>query len=414
MILEGLNAAAQALSPTAWPTRRIASPRRSVDRNARPRFSGRLRELPGDLLCIGGIGVMTLDLNFTSGFSVTVTMGVTGIGPHGRWLTGMRAIRVSRFGPPEVLAPTTVADPVAGPGQVVISVEVADVLLLDAVIRSGRAAQWFPVKPPYIPGNGVAGRVAWLGEGVDPAWAGRRVIAHTGGGGGSDGYAEQALVSAEHLVPVPGRLGMQDAAAVLHDGATALGLAAGTGLGAGEWVLVVGAAGGLGLLLIQLARAQGAKVIGAARGAAKLGVISRLGAEAVDYSQPSWGKHIMELTGGTGPGVVFDGAGGQRGREAFDIIAEGGRFSAHGAASGGFAEITAREAKRRHVTVRGIEQVQFRPGQHEQFAQRALSAVAAGQIKPVIGQTFPLEQAAQAHAALEARTATGKTLLTVR
>jgi NADPH2:quinone reductase len=326
----------------------------------------------------------------------------------------MRAVQVRSFGPPEVLAVTDLPDPVAGPGQVVIGVEVAEVLLLDAMIRAGHATQWFPLQPPYVPGNGVAGRVASVGEGVDPAWAGQRVIAHTGGGGGSDGYAEQALVPAERLVPVPSALGMTDAAALLHDGATALGLAAGTGISDGEWVLVVGAAGGLGILLMQLAHAVGAKVIGAARGEAKLALVSSLGAEgAVDYSQTGWGKQAVELTGGTGPDVVFDGVGGRLGREAFDIVAEGGRFSAHGAASGGFAEIDPSEAASRNVTVRGIEQVQFQPGQLEQFAQQALAEAAAGRIKPVIGQSFPLDQAADAHTALQARTAIGKTLLTV-
>ena len=87
-----------------------------------------------------------------------------------------------------------------GPGEVIIAVSAADVLLLDAVIRSGRAAAWFPITPPYVPGDGVAGRVLAVGEGVDPGWAGRAVIARTGGGGGSGGYAEQARVQAGQLV----------------------------------------------------------------------------------------------------------------------------------------------------------------------------------------------------------------------
>jgi NADPH2:quinone reductase len=91
-----------------------------------------------------------------------------------------------------VLATAAVPDLVPGPGEVIIAVTVADVLLLDAVIRSGLAAAWFPITPPYVPGNGVAGRVSAVGEGVDPGWAGRAVVAHTGEGGGSGGYAEQA------------------------------------------------------------------------------------------------------------------------------------------------------------------------------------------------------------------------------
>jgi NADPH2:quinone reductase len=155
-------------------------------------------------------------------------------------------------------------------------------------------------------------------------------------------------------------------------------------------------------------------VIGAARGAAKLGLISRLGADAaVDYSEPGWTKRVVEATGGAGPDVIFDGVGGRLGTEAFEITADGGRFSAHGSPSGGFAAIDPDRARRRRVTVKGIEQVQYRPGDHEELARRALAEMAAGRITPVIGQTFPLERAADAHAALEARTAVGKTLLTV-
>lgn len=326
----------------------------------------------------------------------------------------MRVIQVSRFGPPDVLTARDVADPVPAPGEAVISVAAADVLFLDTLIRSGRAAEWFAVRPPYVPGNGVAGRVTSVGDGVDPGWAGRPVIARTGGSGGAGGYAEQALVPAGQLVPVPAGLDLRQAGALLHDGATALRLIAGTGVRPGERALITGAAGGLGLLLLQLARAAGAQVIGAARGPAKLGLIWDLGADAVvDYSEPGWTKQVTEATGGDGPDVVFDGAGGQLGREAFEIIADGGRFSAHGSAAGSFAPISPDEAGRRGVTVRGIEQAQLRPGEHESLARRALAELAAGHIRPVIGQLFPLAQAADAHTALEARTAPGKTLLTV-
>jgi NADPH2:quinone reductase len=325
-----------------------------------------------------------------------------------------RVIQVTRFGPPDVLAAATMPDPVAGPGQAVISVAAADVLFLDVLIRSGRAARWFPVTPPYVPGNGVAGRVISAGAGVDPGWVGQAVISRTGDGGGSGGYAEQAVVLAAGLIPVPGRLDLGLAAAVLHDGATALGLADSTGISPGEWVLVVGAAGGLGVLLMQLARARGARVIGSARGAAKLGLVRELGADAaVDYAEPGWAQRVVDATGGSGPDVVFDGVGGQLGQEAFTAIADGGRFSAHGSSSGGFAMINPDEAERRKVVVRGIEQAQFGPAEHVLLARRALAEVAAGRIKPVIGQTFPLLRAADAHAALEGRAATGKTLLTV-
>lgn len=262
-----------------------------------------------------------------------------------------------------------------------------------------------------MPGNGVAGRVSAVGEGVGGGWAGRAVVARTGAGGG---YAEQAAVPAGQLVPVPDGAGLAEAAAVLHDGTTALGLASSAGIQPGENVLILGAAGGLGILLGQLARARGARVIAAARGQAKLDLLDDLGARAVvDYGEPDWPEAVVRATGGARPDVVFDGVGGQLGAAAFRVTADGGRFSAHGAASGGFAPIAAGEAARRGITVRGIEQVQFGAGEHERLAGQALAELAADQIRPLIGQTFPLREAARAHTALEGRSALGKTLLTV-
>jgi NADPH:quinone reductase len=214
---------------------------------------------------------------------------------------------------------------------------------------------------------------------------------------------------------VPDGVDLREAAALLHDGNTAFGLLEGTGIEPGEWVLVTAAGGGLGILLVQLARVAGARAIGAARGKRKLDLILELGADAaVDYSRPDWTERVRKATGGAGPDVVFDGAGGQIGLAAFEATARGGRFSAHGAASGGFAAIDPQEAERRGVTVRGIEQVRgAAPEIARRRLERALAEAAAGRIRPVIGQTFPLERAADAHAAIESRDVLGKTLLVI-
>jgi NADPH:quinone reductase len=329
-------------------------------------------------------------------------------------MTAMRVIEVTRFGGPEVLTPAAAPAPRAGPGEVVIDVAAADVIFLDTMIRAGRAASFFPVRPPYVPGGGVAGTVASTGDGVDRAWTGRRVMARTGAAGGSGGYAERAAVPVERAIPVPDGVDLRDAAAVLRDGVTAEVLAERAGLGRGEQVLILGAAGGLGLPLVPLARAAGAQVIAAARGQAKLGLVAGLGAGAViDYSEPGWTERVLEVTGGAGPRVVFDGVGGELGRAAFGITAAGGRFSGHGSASGTFAPIDPQEAKRRQISVRGIEQAQFSDAEHARVAGRVLGEVAAGRMRPHIGQVFPLAQAAAAHAAIETRAAIGKTLLTV-
>jgi NADPH:quinone reductase len=151
------------------------------------------------------------------------------------------------------------------------------------------------------------------------------------------------------------------------------------------------------------------------RGGRKLDLARQMGAGVVvDYSEPAWPDRVLEVTAGRGPDLVFDNVGGKLGRAAFGITARGGRLSAHGAPSGGFARIGPREAEHRGVTVRGIEQVQHAPAASTRLVARALAEAAAGRIRPVIGHTFPLERAAAAHAAIEARTVIGKTLLLCR
>lgn len=322
----------------------------------------------------------------------------------------MRVAKVERFGGPEVLMAAEMPDPVAGPGQVVVRVTAADVLFVETVVRRGEGGGYFPVKPPYVPGGAVAGQVISVAKGVEPSWIGQRVVAGMAGGG----YAQQAIALVADLVPIPDGLGMDEAVALFHDGRTALGLLEATGAHAGESVLVTAAAGGLGILLVQRARSSGAHVVAAARGQAKLRLVRELGAETVvDYSEPDWTTRVREATGGTGPDVVFDGAGGQIGRAAFEITRPGGRFSAHGTASGAFADVDPKEAERRGITVRGIEQVQFTSADVRRLVVQVLSDAASGQIRPVIGQRFSLEHAADAHAAIEARDVIGKTLLVI-
>ena len=321
----------------------------------------------------------------------------------------MLIVEVAAFGGPEVLVPREVPDLVAEPGQVVIDVAVVPVLFLDTQIRSGHASGWFPIQPPYVPGAGVAGRVAAVGDDVDASWMGRPVVADTGGQGG---YAERAAVPAEALVPIPDGLGLEEAAALQHDGRTALKLLEVAGIESSETALVTAAAGGLGILAVQLAHQTGARVVGAARGGRKLEAAHHAGADLlVDYSEAGWAKRALEATGGTGFDVVFDGAGGQLGREAFGSVRPGGRFLGYGAPSGGFAAVGPEEPNRHQVTMFGIQEVQFDPTEGRRLAALALSEGAAGRLTPNIGQTRPLRAASEAHAAIEGREVIGKTLL---
>ena len=213
---------------------------------------------------------------------------------------------------------------------------------------------------------------------------------------------------------MPDGLDLPSAVAVVHDGPTALRIVRLVDVRPGEHVLVLGAAGGMGILLVQLLRAGGAHVIGAARGKAKVDAVGEAGADVViDYGHPGWASEVVRATGGTGPAVVLDGVGGQLGRQAYGIMADGGRFSAHGAPSGSFTSIDRDDAKRRNITVTGLGDLQVRPGERADLARQILPDVLSGKVRPLIGQTFPLTEAARAHAMIEAREAIAKTLLTV-
>jgi NADPH:quinone reductase len=320
----------------------------------------------------------------------------------------MRAVLVERFGGPEVLVPREVPDPVAEPGQVVIGVAAAAIDFVQTQLRGGFTPGLPMPELPYVPGTTVAGEVI---QSPDPSWMGRRVITRTPTGYG--GYAERAVADVDALIPVPEPLGLLEAAALLDDGGVAVGLIDNAAIKPGEWVLVEAAAGGLGSLLVQLATAAGAQVIGAARGSAKLDLVRELGAlQAVDYSEPGWAERVRELTGG-GPNLVFDGVGGNLGRAAFEVTARGGRFSVHGVTSGSVTAIDPEEARRREITVIGLDQLFGLQPTWKPRAERALAEAAAGRVKPIIGQTFPLSDAADAHAAIEARAVVGKTLLLV-
>ncbi|HWG24176.1 zinc-binding dehydrogenase, partial [Actinospica sp.] len=264
---------------------------------------------------------------------------------------------------------------------------------------------------PYVPGSGVAGTVSATGAGVEADWIGRDVVADTRETGS---YAERVAVPANGLVLIPDELTTLTAAALLTDGRTALGILDGVSVKAGTPVLITGAAGGMGLLLVQLTTARGARVVGAARGKPKLAAVSAQGAvAAVDYSEPAWTGRVLAALGGDSPAVVLDGVGGEIGRAAFAITGGGGVFSAHGAASGDFTPLDGDAALERGITVHGISDAQFSPEEGKRRLRDVLAQAAAGRVTPVIGRTYPLKDAAEAHRRIEAREVVGKSLLLV-
>jgi NADPH2:quinone reductase len=323
----------------------------------------------------------------------------------------MKAVVLNEFGGPEQLRLAETPDPDPGPGECLIATEACDVLFLDTMLRSGNAPPEMRPTLPWVPGNGLAGRVVAVGDGVPEQQIGRLVGAHTGNQGA---YAELAVAAVQDIVPIPDGVDVLVGAALLHDGPTALKLAQVTAITDKDTVLVLGASGGLGIALLQLARARARRVIAVARDQAKRERIAALGPDAViDPEDPDWLTRALEALGPAGASVILDNVGPSLGSQAFALLADGGRFSAHATHGGDFTVIDPKQVRDRSATVTGIEQVQLPPRGFAALTVQAFASAAAGELQPVIGQTFPLEQAAQAHRAIESRHVFGKTLLTV-
>lgn len=349
-------------------------------------------------------------------------------------LKRMRAVWLTRFGDPSVLVGGEAPDPVPGPGQVLVDVAIANITFIETMFRKTGFGP-FQGELPMIPGNGVGGLVSALGEGVDPALLGTRVVTSTGGSGG---YATRAAVDAASLVPVPDGLDLDTAVALLADGRTALLLCHAATLEPGDRVLVEAAAGGVGTLLVQLAARAGATVVAAlgatppdpaaatdtavveafgagptdggpgpgSVGEAKVAAVRALGVDVVvDYTRPGWEASVGPVD------VVFDGVGGEVARAAFGLLQPGGRMVSFGLSSGAWSDVTEAEAAARQVAV--IRGASGSPAELRARSAEALQLAARGELRPVIGQRFPLERAADAHAAIESRSTVGKTLLVV-
>jgi NADPH:quinone reductase len=321
----------------------------------------------------------------------------------------VRAVVMREFGPPRVLVPAEVPEPRPGPGEVVIDAEFANVTFVETQIRAGRPPN--PAMLPELPtilGNGTGGTVAAEGADVGSQPARRRVVASLNGTGG---YAERVVVAAERLIDVPDGLGTREAVALLADGRTALALIRRADVRDGDTVIVEAAAGGVGTLLVQLARNAGARVVALAGDERKLAVARDLGADvAVGYADGDWTRQVREAAGQAD--VVFDGVGGGTGLAAFGLLGPDGRFCPFGMASGSFAPVTPELARERRVAV--LAGAAPSAAELAALSRAALAEAAAGRIRPVIGQEFPLETAAAAHAAIEGRATIGKTLLTAR
>lgn len=316
----------------------------------------------------------------------------------------MRAVWLKEFGGPNVLTVGEGPEPVVEPGQALIEVVFANITFVETQFRATGAGP-YKADLPMIPGNGVGGVVTSVGGEVDEGLVGRRVVTSTGGSGG---YAERVAVDAGGVIDVPDGVDLDQAVALLADGRTAMMLVQAAELQGGERVLVEAAAGGVGTVLVQLARNAGARVVAAAGGPRKAEVASGLGAEvAVDYRRPGWAEQVRDAVGAVD--VVFDGVGGAIAGSSFELLDRGGRMVSFGRASGEWSPVSDATAVDRGVTL--VPMPRATPEHQRAFTERALAEAAAGRLRPVIGQRFPLDRAAEAHAAIESRATVGKTLL---
>ena len=321
----------------------------------------------------------------------------------------MRAIRVHEHGGPEVLRWEELADPVPAPGQAVVRLAVAGVNFIDVYFRTGL---YKPAGLPFTPGQEGAGTVEAVGEGVADLAPGDRV-AWTGVQGS---YAERAAVPADKLVKLPPELDLRQGAAAMLQGMTAHYLATATyPLQPGDACLVHAAAGGVGLLLCQVARLRGARVLATVSTAEKAALARQAGAdEVILYTEQDFAAEVGRLTGGRGVQAVYDSVG----RTTFDgslaCLAPRGMLVLFGQSSGPVPPFDpARLAA-------GGSLFLTRPSLFHYIAARAelleragevLGWVAAGKLRLRIGAEYPLAEAAEAHRALEGRKTTGKVLL---
>lgn len=325
----------------------------------------------------------------------------------------MKAIRQYEFGPADRLRFEERPDPVPGEGHVLVQVVAAGVHLLDTSIRSGMTGGPFPPPQlPMTPGREVSGVVTDVGPGVEYSWVGRQVVAHLGMASG--GYAELAPAPAAALHPLPEGLTPEAAVAMIGTGRTALGILDAAEIVAEDVVLVPAAAGGMGTLFVQAARAAGATVAGLAGGPDKMTLVRTLGADvAVDYRAAGWREELLTALGGRKPTLLLDGVGGEVGRAGLEMLDIGGRIVMFGWSAGEatqFGSVDVVAGSLSIVWVTGPRMLR-RYGGLRPLETRALAEAAAGRLVPVVHPPFPLADAAQAHTALEQRATTGKVVL---
>ncbi len=337
----------------------------------------------------------------------------------------MKAVFITRYGGPEVLRAEDRPDVQPAPGQVRIQVRAAGINFADLMQRMGL----YPtrLRPPYVPGFEVAGTVDVVGEGVAHWRPGTRALAMLPHGG----YAGQAVVPAEQAVPIPAQMSFEEAAALPVNYLTAYHMMVRLGnLRKGERILIHMAAGGVGLAAIQLARRIGAEIFGTAS-ASKHPLLREQGVDhPIDYRREDFAAEVKRITGGAGLDMILDPLGGSATAKNYELLGEMGRLMVFGFSRAAPGE---KRSLRALLEVARMPRLNLRKMMMENRAvfgvhlgrlntaagraalaeelQALLRLYSEGQIRPLVGKTFPLEQAAEAHRFIHRRENVGKVVL---
>ena len=322
----------------------------------------------------------------------------------------MKAVVCQSHGLPDSLVYTDIPDPVAGKGQVVVDMKAAGVNFPDVLIIQNK----YQAKPPlpFSPGSELAGIVSSIGEGVSNVKVGDSVIALCGWGA----FAQKVIAPATGLIPMPAGLDFDTAASfTLTYGTSYHAVKDRAQLKAGETILVLGAAGGVGLAAVQIAKALGARVIAAASTEEKLAVCRANGADAtINYTTEDLRERIKALTDGKGPDVIYDPVGGDLAEPAFRSIAWRGRYLVVGFAMGDIPRLPLNLTLLKGASIVGVFWGEFTKREPAQFAaglREMFTWMQQGKIKPLISHRYALKDSAAALNDMMNRKVTGKVII---
>ena len=322
----------------------------------------------------------------------------------------MKAVLAKTFGPLEQLVLEELPARQAAPGEVVIGVKACGVNFFDALIVQGKYQTRPPL--PFSPGGEVSGVIRAMGEGVKGLETGTRVLAFVGHGG----YADEVVTDAANIIALPAQMDFVTAAAFPITYATSYHALKDRGqLRSGETLLVLGAAGGVGLSAVEIGKIMGARVIAAASSEGKLAVAREHGADLlINYGASDLRERLREATGGKGVDVVYDPVGGAYAEPALRSLAAGGRYLVIGFASGEIPKIALNLLLLKVVSLVGVFWGAFAKAQPQRNAANMaelLDWYTQGRLRPHVSATFPLERYREALDAVMQRKALGKVVL---